>query len=154
MDLVVGQYIRTLDSIFVDAKKIDKEDCELRSHMSKYLCIRVSGLMETFFKRQIANYLDKSTPKPIGNYVNSRFQTFTSVNSKKIKDTLGLFSKEWIENFEYLVSEKLQASLDSIVSNRHNLAHGKNPGITLNQVDEYYNDIKEIISALEMIIAK
>lgn len=57
MDLVVGQYIRTLDSIFVDAKKIDKEDCELRSHMAKYLCIRVSGLMETFFKRQIANYL-------------------------------------------------------------------------------------------------
>lgn len=154
MDYVVEQYIKKLDSIIADADKISKDDDELRSHMAKYICIRVSGLMETFFKRQLANYLQGSTPKPVENFVNSRFKAFTSVNCKKISDTLGLFSEDWVIVFERDMTEAMRTSLDSIVANRHNLAHGKDQGITLKQVKDYYANVKDVIRLLEKIITK
>ncbi|MCQ2295231.1 MAG: HEPN domain-containing protein [Bacteroidales bacterium] len=154
MDSVVQQYIKKLDSIISDADKIDKDNVELRSHMAKYICIRVSGLMETFFKRQLANYLQGSTPKPVENYVNSRFKSFTSVNCKKITDTLGLFSDEWVRMFDENLTEPMRTSLDSIVANRHNLAHGKDQGLTLIQVKEYYSNVKDVIALLEKIVTK
>lgn len=154
MDIAVQSYIRKLDSIIALADKIDKNEDELRAHMAKYICIRLSGLMETFFKKQIANYLDGTTPKPVENYVNSRFKQFTSVNSKKITDTMELFSDSWVSQFNDLMTERMKSSLDSVISNRHNLAHGKDQGLTLTQVKGYYEDIKDVITAVEAVIAK
>lgn len=152
MDLAVSEYIRKLDNIFKLANKIDKDDDELRAHMAKYLCIRISGLLETFFKKQIANYLNGATPKAVENYVNNQFKQFTSVNSNKISKTLSLFSEDWATKFNENISEQQKAALDAIVANRHDLAHGKDPGITLNRIENYYRDIKDVIALLELII--
>ena len=153
MDIAVAEYVRKLDNIFVIAKGIDKDNDELRSHMAKYLCIRISGLMETFFKRKIANYLHGKAPKPVENYVNNMFKTFSSVNTNKIAKTIGGFSNDWERDFCEIITEKQRASLDAIIANRHNLAHGKDQGLTLKQIEEHYNEIKKVMEIVELIIA-
>lgn len=152
MDLVVKEYVKKLDDIFIIAKKIDSDNDELRAHMAKYLCIRISGLMETFFKRKIANYLKGKTPKPVESYVNNAFKTFSSVNTKKIITTMEVFSKEWASEFQEIITDTQKASLDAIIANRHNLAHGKDQGLTLKQIEEHYNNIKEIMELVELIV--
>lgn len=153
MDLVVQEYVRKLDNIFIIAKNIDKDNDELRAHMAKYLCIRISGLMETFFKRKIANYLNGKTPKPVESYVNNAFKTFSSVNTKKIINTMATFSQEWANEFQETITDTQKASLDAIIANRHNLAHGKDQGLTLKQIEGHYNNIKEIMELVELIVA-
>ncbi len=153
MDIVVQEYVRKLDNIFIIAKNIDKDNDELRAHMAKYLCIRISGLMETFFKRKIANYLNGKTPKPVESYVNNAFKTFSSVSTKKIVTTMEIFSHDWASDFQENITDTQKASLDAIIANRHHLAHGKDQGLTLKQIEEHYNNIKEIMALVEIIIA-
>ena len=63
-----------------------------------------------------------------------------------------VFSKEWASEFQEIITDTQKASLDAIIANRHNLAHGKDQGLTLKQIEEHYNNIKEIMELVELIV--
>ena len=152
MDLKVTSYINKLDSLFILAENID--DDEVKGHFAKYLCIRTSGLVEVFFKTQIENYASGSTPKPLSNYVNHKFKTFTNITPKKIRELLETFSSDWVEQFERNMTDEQKSALNSIISNRNNIAHGNADSISLTNAKEYYVKVKELLAVLDGIITK
>ena len=126
MNIKVKQSIKEIDNAIQLAES--QEDDELKSHLANLVCIRVSGLVENFLK--------------------------TNLKESKLRDTLGLFSTEWQEQFERFIqdNQQLKASLDSIITNRNNIAHGQHVSLTLKSVKQYYDDIKVVIMELEKII--
>lgn len=152
MNSRVESYIQKLDSLFVLAEKID--DDEVKGHFAKYLCVKTSGLLEVFFKTQVADLVDKKTPKVVANYVNCQFKTFSSIDVHKIQKTFSLFSSDWVNEFNAQMSEEYMSALNSIISNRNNIAHGQNDSISLKNAKEYYVKLKNVMKILEMIMKK
>jgi hypothetical protein len=152
MDFRIQAQIRSIDSLFVIAGNIQDE--EIQAHFSKYLCVKTSGLLENYFKSQIGDYVDSSSSKPTANYVKSKFKTFTNIDYDKIHKLFESFSNEWTQTLEIQMTEDLKSSLNAVISNRNNIAHGNNDSITFRNMQTHYQNMKRIIGILDTIIKK
>ncbi len=152
MDLRIQAQIRSIDTLFQMAETIDDE--EIQGHFSKYLCIKTSGLLENYFKSQIGDYVDSSSSKPTASFVKSKFKTFTNIDYDKIHKLFDTFSSDWTLNLETKITEDLKSSLNAIISNRNNIAHGNNDSITFRNMKIHYQNMKKIIGILDTIIKK
>lgn len=148
----IKNQICSLDSLFISIEKI--EDEEIKGHFAKYLCVKTSGLFENYLKSQIGDYVDACSSKPTANFVNGRLKNFTNIDNKKLTEFLKSFHEEWFEEYNNKMSDKLKSTLNSIISNRNNIAHGNSDSITFGNIKTYYNDLKEIIEILDLIIKK
>lgn len=147
MKLKLDSQLKTLDDWILLAEKQD--DDEVKAHLSRYLCIRVSGIVESAIKLIFQSYVDGKCPQCVASYTNKHIQKINNVASEKISNLLGSFSLDWKDKYDNFVDGQRESSLNSIVSQRHNLAHNfNNNSISLNQVKTYYGDIKEIIEFL------
>jgi len=152
MNYRINAQIRSLDSLFSIAERIDDE--EIKGHFSKYLCIKTSGLLENYFKSQIGDYVDASSSKPTANYIKSKFKTFTNIDYDKIHKLFDSFSSDWTNTLEIQITDELKSSLNAIISNRNNIAHGNNDSITFGNMKVHYQNMKKIIEILDTVIKK
>jgi hypothetical protein len=65
-----------------------------------------------------------------------------------ILQLVGLFSEEWAENMRIETEGELKAAVDSIVNNRHQIAHGKDIGLSLVQISEFYQRSIRVVEIL------
>lgn len=152
MDMKTQQYIRDLDSL--KTKTEEEDDEELKSYLVKLLCVRTAGLLEVFLKTRISEYSKNKVPKEISRFLNSKFKDITNLKSSKFEEVLTSFSVEWGEKFkDYLDNhEQEKNSLDSVIAQRHNIAHGQSSNIGSVSMVQYYNDVKSIVVYLDTII--
>lgn len=147
MNSEVKNLTQRIDKLFC-IKQADLED-EVAGHFSRYLCVMVAGYAEESVRILLRAYVEKRSNFVIQRYVALQIQYLTNLKSNKLKDTLLEFNIEWGEAYVNLVSEDAMDALDSIVSNRHLIAHGKNSGISYETVKKYYDHIKNIILLID-----
>ncbi len=140
----------SLDTLFDTAEKIKDE--EIQGHFAKYLCVRTSGLFEHFIKSQIGDYADKTSAKPIAKHVKVKNKYFTNVDYSKLDTFMNSFSSEWWSEFNKYLSDDMKSSLNSVISNRNNIAHGNQDNITFRNMKTHYTNMKKIISIIDKII--
>lgn len=136
-----------VDAAFERVKSID--ETQLQADLARYLCILVSGFLEQAIRHVLGRYaVDRGHPR-IGRYVERQLSSFTNANSKKLIDLVGGFDAQWrTELADYLVDERKDA-IDSVVANRHNIAHGQDVGLTYRRIADYYAHVKDTIHFLE-----
>lgn len=146
---------RKLDNLFIEVSKLD-EDHYFKPHLAKYLCIQVSGYLENVVKELVSNFHDKTCKKETGNFVNKKLKNFTNVDDRRLCELLNSFNIEWETKYSGNISKEKIESLNSVVSQRHLIAHGQESrsNITYNQIVKYFQDLKVIVSLLEQIIIK
>ena len=152
MRLQIENQERKLDKLLENIDRV--EDDELKAHLSKYFCVRISGYLENVLKILIASYSEGSSPQPVSNYLQNSIKSITNLSEDKIQNTLSKFSEDWGVNFSNRVTEQQVQSLNSIISNRNNIAHGQQDNISYKTIGQYYLDLKEIIKLLRDIIKK
>lgn len=152
MNLRIKSQISSIDSLFNTGETIKDE--EIQAHFARYLCIKTSGLLENYIKSQIGDYVDVCSSKPTAKYVRNRMKTFTNVDCDKLITFLDSFNSEWTAAFLAKMNDRLKSSLNSLISNRNNIAHGNTDSITFNNIKQYYNDTKKVIDILDQVIKK
>jgi hypothetical protein len=136
-------------------KKIESVgDDELKAHLSKYFCIRISGYLENSIKTLIITYSEGSSPQAIANFLQNELKYITNLSPEKISALLKKFSDDWEYKFNQKVTEKQCASLNSIISNRNNIAHGQPDSISAKVINQYYLDLKGVIAILKETIKR
>lgn len=152
MNYKTQQYIQQLDRQYEKVKQV--EDDEIKSMLTKFLCVRTSGLLENYIKSRIGDYTQGRVPKEINRYISQKFKDVTNLKCNRLKDVLDSFSNEWSEEFlTYLEEHEQQKnSIESLITNRHNIAHGQNVGMSFSILEQYYEDVKAVITKLETII--
>lgn len=152
MDMKTQQYIRELDSL--KTKTENEEDEEVKSYLVKLLCVRTAGLLEVFLKTRISEYSNGKVPNEINRFLTLKFRDITNLRSSKFEDVLTSFSVVWGNKFrDYLNDhEQEKTSLDSVIAQRHNIAHGQPSNIGSASMVQYYTDVKSIVLFLDTII--
>jgi hypothetical protein len=87
--------------------------------------------------KRFHNIASKAHPN-VANYVNNRLKDVTNLNNEKIKQLLGSFNSDWVKIINENILDDQKDAIDSILANRHQIAHGKSVGITYARVVRYY----------------
>lgn len=137
-----------LDNLF---KKITafSTDTDLQSHWARYLCILVSGFLETSVRIIYREYARKKATPQVANFVEGKLEDFQNPKMEKILQLTGLFSKEWANELRLETEGELKDAVDSIANNRNQIAHGGSVGISHSQIKSYYDRAIEVIELIE-----
>jgi hypothetical protein len=135
-----------LDELFQKAKKIP--DPELQSHWSRYLCVLVSGFLENSVRITYTEYARIRADVSVAEFVNNRLRQFQNPKMGSILELTGSFSQEWRYRLEEDTSGQLSESVNSIVGNRHKIAHGESVGLSLQTLMQYYGDALRVVALL------
>lgn len=145
---------KKLDTLFDKVANINED--EIKSHLAKYLCVQASGYLENVIKELVAEFHDGTCKENTEFFVNDKLKTFTNVDEDKLEKLLKSFNGNWYDSYKDMITEKQLSSLNSIVTQRHLIAHGKESmsNISFPNMVQYYNDLKELVLVLRKIIKK
>jgi hypothetical protein len=132
-----------LDDLFQKTKHL--ADPEIQSHWSRYLCVLVSGFLENSIRITLSEYARARADVSVADFVESRLRQFQNPKMRTILELVGGFSQEWRQRLELDTSGQLGESVNSIVGNRHKIAHGESVGLTLHTLIQYYADTLKVV---------
>ena len=129
------------------------EDDEFHAMLAKYVCISIAGLIENAIRLIIERYLRNTyANSPVSNYITSKIREVNNPSYEVIKKTFKAFDFPWWDNFHdycHQNDQEILNSLSTIMTNRHNIAHGRDVGITLRDMERHLPNVIKMIEFLE-----
>ncbi len=142
----INRQRQRLDDLFAKTKLLP--DAELQSHWCRYLCVLVSGFVENAVRISYVELARKRADPTIADFVESRLRQFQNPRMGTILELAGGFSQEWKEKLAQATEGQLSESVNSIVGNRHKIAHGESVTLTLSSLAQYYRDALKVVDLL------
>ena len=115
----VSSLRQRLESTFKRVSSI-QSDPELQSDFAKYLCILVSGYVESAVRELLLEHSRKHSGPTIQRYVERQTRRTTNFNSERLQQLLGNFDEAWRQDLVAFVVDEKKAALDSVVNLRNN----------------------------------
>jgi len=146
-----------IDALFDKATSIT--DLEIKGNWARYLCVLVSGFVEESIRTLLKVHLRAHAGPTIQRFTEREIGYITNCKQAKILEVLSLFNATWSSEFERKVAaverapQEIKNALDSVVTNRHDIAHGRNTGISVATISGYYQIIKKVILILDDVIS-
>lgn len=129
---------------------MDTVSTDLTAHWGRYLCITVAGFLETALQEIYESYADEVAGGNFAKYVSSQIgYTIGTPNTEGIIRTARAFSDTWGNDIlSFLREDDRQAAINTIMSQRHAIAHGRPSTISPAQLREY---LAKCVAVLEFI---
>ena len=137
-----------LDYVFAQTRNVS-QDPEILAHWARYLCILVSGFLESSIRTLYGDYTRRAAAPNIVNFVEGELKFFQNAKMEKIIALAGSFSLAWAEELKGASEGAVKDAVDSIVANKNSIAHGESVGITVARVQRYYERTLEVLETIE-----
>jgi hypothetical protein len=151
-ELVLRTAQARLDSTFARFPLLPTSNLELQADFAKFLCVRVSGLVEFSFRHILSEFARRRSTPSVASFVERQLERLNAPNYEQMVSTLALFDPDWRNTVNGFSLGARRAALDAVVSVRHAIAHGENTGITYKTISEYYKLALEYLDFLEQLI--
>lgn len=139
-----------LDDLFERVSSLSG-DPELQSHWARYLCVLASGFIENSMRQILGEYARTKAHPRVLSYVDQQLRRFQNPNMEAILQLIGAFDPVWRSEVKDATEGEVSAAINSIVTNRHGIAHGRTIGMSYVDMRQYYlNSVK----LLELIDSK
>ena len=127
-------------------------------YLTMYALIKACGTIEFVFKSIIADFFKKSSIIQIHIYLEKTVrEAATSPKYNNVANLLKKFDDKWSSDFKDAMKNhphynRIISSMNSLVENRHQFAHGKLPTVTFRDIKNYFNDSKEFLEILDKVV--
>jgi len=149
----IVQHKQRLDSPFSIAIDL-AGDNEVLAHCAKYMFVLVSGLIEQSVRVLVLEYAKAKASPEIEHFVGRKVRSFQNAKMSKILTLLEEFSGDLRMQIETLTTDELKDAVDSVVNNRHQIAHGQSSGITFARIKDYYGRVVTVVENLESVLVR
>lgn len=152
----IMQHQTRLDNLFQQGSQI--QNMAQQGEWARYLCVLSSGYVENAIRILLEDFISRNSSTKIQRYTEPIISNLTNCKHGKIVKVLEQFDVNWARTFTSEIDAKshipneIKDAIDSLVQNRHDVAHGKNTGIGLARVTTYYSKAKIVVNVLESII--
>ena len=156
MNIRIVQQKQRLENLFKEISNIT--DMRMQGEWARYLCVLSSGYLENSFRIIINEYIERNSSTNVQKYCDPIVSNLTNFKHSKIVKTLELFDLGWASSFsteieaKSKIPEEIKDSIDSLVQNRHEIAHGKNVGIGYLSVQKYFEKAHIVIEIIDKIV--
>lgn len=143
-----------IDRIIKIGKQLSETDLELLGHWGKYACIVCSGYVEYALRFSLQTYVKQKASPEVLCYVNKGLDGVQNPKAEKLISTLYCFSKVWGQNIEEFFEKNpaSKSAIDSLMANRHLIAHGRPCSISLRQVEGYFLEANIAVDFVDNLI--
>lgn len=124
-------------------------DPYVKSLLTYYLCVRVSGFLENCVRIILIDYSAPRTQDHVRTFVQGKLNRFPNPTFEQICKAVAEFNDQWNTSFKAGITPQVRESLKSINVNRNQIAHGGTSTITVGQLQLYYQDAVFLIEQLE-----
>lgn len=146
----LSSQLQRLRDLFARADTACGGDVEMLSHWAKYLCVLCAGFLENAISDVYGEFVRNAASKPVADYAVTTLSRIQNPKASRFIETARYFKSSWADELEvYVDTEGRREAIDSIMANRHEIAHGKFPGITLVRTKEYLDRAVEVIEFIE-----
>jgi hypothetical protein len=135
---------KRLDASFDRVSRV-VTDAEILSDFARYFCVLVAGFLEQAMIEVALEHVRTHSQDSVQRYVDGRLRRFTSANSQHIIELLGSFDPDWRVDLEQYIVDEYKDAINSVVTLRHTVAHGRYAGVTMAGVKHYYERVKNVI---------
>jgi RiboL-PSP-HEPN len=125
-------------------------DIEIQAHWAKYVCILVAGLLENAISEIYSDFSSRAASELVANFAGSKLAQIQNPKANLFIEVAKSFKVSWGAELEtYIDQDGRKDAINSIMANRHQIAHGKQSGITVARVSAYLNKIEEVLNFIE-----
>lgn len=142
------RYKQRLDNLFGQIS-VFSGNPELQAQWARYLCVLVSGFLETSICAIYGEFARRTASPYVANFVKCEFGSFQNPKMGKILDLTRAFNPQWANQLEAATEGQLKDAVDSVVANRNQIAHGRDVGITYARIKDYYEDVIQVVNLIE-----
>jgi len=147
------RYKQRLDNLFECGSKFS-DDIEMLSHWAKYLCIMVSGFIETAVRATYTAYARKKAAPYVANYACAKLGKLSNPKMQDICELTRSFNETWGNRLEKATDGDIKDAVDSIVANRNQIAHGRDVGMSFARVKKYYGSVVKMVEIVEATLSE
>jgi hypothetical protein len=144
----IDSHRKRIEAVFDRSKKL-MDDQELLADQARYLCVLVAGFIEKAMSEVVLEYTRRHGARSLQRYVEKGTSRFTSANSAKVLALLGSFEPSWSDQIGNILVDEYKDAFDSVVTNRHQIAHGISVGLTYARMRDYFRAIVHVIDKIE-----
>lgn len=119
-------------------------DLELHADLARYLCTRTAGFVEKAVATMAIAHANGRSSPTVTRYVEKRTQRLQNLNKKKLLDFVRDFSPVWALELEQSFQDEME-TVNTVVLNRHLIAHGGNSDISLVRMREYRDSVYVVV---------
>jgi len=149
----VSQQIQRLQNLFSKTSDACGNNPELQSEWAKYLCVLSAGFIERALQEIIIEYANSKVSKPAARFIIIRISKVKNPKCSTILEVLGAFKESWRNDVnEYLEVDGRRDAIDTLMDNRHKIAHGQSErsgAITRVRVEEYFKKAVKVLEEIE-----
>jgi hypothetical protein len=142
------RYKQRLDNLFKQIS-VFSGNIELQSQWARYLCVLVSGFLETAICAIYGEFARKTASPYVANYVKCELDSFQNPRMGRILELTRAFNPLWADELETATEGELKDAVNSVVANRNQIAHGRDVGITYISIKNYYEDVVKVVDLIE-----
>lgn len=145
--IAAARYEDRLKALFAKVRAI--EDDELQSHWARYLCVLTCGYLEVSIPAIYSEYAKTRSSPEVARFATRKLERFASPNHASILSLSSSFNPEWETELVVHMEGRIKDHVNSLVANRHLIAHGRDTGITIVRVKEWFESAMEVIQKVE-----
>ena len=109
-----------------------------------------TAFLENALKEVYSDYVRSCSSPAVADFVEARLVAIQNPKAGRFLETAGAFRRVWASDLEvFLDDDGRREAIDSIMANRHLIAHGKDSGITLSRVKDYLAKSVRVIEFIE-----
>jgi hypothetical protein len=149
MNKEVHRHKRRLDALFKKVENID--DIEMRAEWAKYLCVLTSGYIEQSVRTILSDFADDRAHDFVSNYVSRQLDYFNNPKAGRIEEVARGFNPQWADHIRDAVEGEIKEALNSIVANRHQIAHGRDVDLSFVRMKNFYDQAIRAVDILDDI---
>jgi RiboL-PSP-HEPN len=114
------------------------------------LCVRVAGFLENAVEEIYGELIDHAASEPVARFAAKALGRIQNPKAGRFVEIAGSFKDSWASALESFLAENGRGeAIDSIMTNRHQVAHGGYSGITIARVANYLDKSVEVLELIE-----
>jgi len=148
----ISRQFQQLNTLFQSASEATDGNIELQSHWARYLCVLAAGLLENALVELYRNYAASQASEYVTNFVVSRLERIQNPKTERFLEVAGTFKPQWRRDLEEYVDDGgRREAIDSIMTNRHQIAHGNQRqfNLSLVRLREYIKKASDVLDFIE-----
>ena len=142
----------SLKSLLDRTESATGKDIELVGHWGSYLCILTAGFLENAITKVYSEYVHNAASPEAARFSAEKLEGISNPKAARFLETARSFSPKWADDLEAFLDEdgrRRRNAIDSIMSSRHQIAHGGSVQISVGRVREYLPGCVEVIEFIE-----
>lgn len=135
-------------------KELEVDHDELHGHWGRYACLISAGYFEVALRLVLQKRIAKKSTPEIQNFVLQNLESIQNPKAERFSKVLRSFDSTWGEKIDIFFKEnnEVKESIDSLMANRHLIAHGKSCSISAGRVLTYFNSANKAIDYIDGLI--